>query len=457
MNGDVEVEGLLSDLPGQPREGHVTRIEHARLQFANEGSSAETRKVPERHGETRPALDQFFQPGVGLDRAVEPPGQCPLAQKDRPEVVAEKDEGADSQIGEERFQSLQVVSILSQRPFQHQGLGCTGLPSCHQNPKRGEGSVLPQLHTLQPRPAPAVLLRSEQEQTYPSSWSLDLSGGSRFRYAPRPAMKMNSQIARSVRSRMVWAGLQRKARSQGVGFPDLQRVRSFLGVGEKVSSRHPTQLPTHYFPELESKPWYEAEEFEWTQRLSDGFEDIRRELGSLLGDEFQRHPSYLGEGGQWKVFYLHYTGRKVEPNCRRCPRTTELIESIPGHRAGMAYFSRLAPGGHITAHSGPANTGLRCHLGLRIPPDCRIRVSDEVRSWENGKCLVFDDSFEHEVWSRSAQSRYVLIVDFFHPDLSEAEKWALREIMKMSWLARWRFKKLARPAVGLITSTGRSH
>ncbi len=243
---------------------------------------------------------------------------------------------------------------------------------------------------------------------------------------------------------MVWAGLRRRARSQGVGFAELQRVRLFLGVGEKVSSRHPIQLPTHYFPELESKPWYEVDEFAWTKRLSDGFEDVRRELGSLLEEEFQQHSTYLGEGGQWKVFYLYYVGRKVEPNCRRCPRTTELIESIPGHGAGLAYFSRLAPVGHIRPHSGPANTVLRCHLGLKTSADCRIRVGDEVRSWEDGKCLVFDDSFEHEAWNRSAESRYVLIVDFFHPDLSTAEKWALHEITKMSWLARWRFKKLAK-------------
>ena len=256
-------------------------------------------------------------------------------------------------------------------------------------------------------------------------------------------MKIHSQIIKSLRSRMVWAGLQRSARSQGVGSAELQRVRSFLGAEEKVSAPHPVQRPTHYFPGLESKPWYEADEFDWTRRLSDGSEDIRRELGSLLEEEFQLHYTYMGEAGQWKVFYFYCVGRKVEPNCRRCPRTTELIESIPGYKAGLAYFSRLAPGGHITPHSGPANTVLRCHLGLEIPAGCRIRVSDEIRPWEEGKCLVFDDSFEHEAWNRSSESRDVLIIDFFHPDLSPAEQWALREIMHRSWLARWRFKKLA--------------
>jgi aspartate beta-hydroxylase len=40
---------------------------------------------------------------------------------------------------------------------------------------------------------------------------------------------------------------------------------------------------------------------------------------------------------------------------------------------------------------------LRCHLGLVVPPGVRIRVGDEVREWTAGECLIFDDSFEHEV------------------------------------------------------------
>ena len=32
-----------------------------------------------------------------------------------------------------------------------------------------------------------------------------------------------------------------------------------------------------------------------------------------------------------------------------------------------------------------------------MPPDVRIRVGNEVHEWVAGKCLIFDDSFEHEV------------------------------------------------------------
>lgn len=38
-----------------------------------------------------------------------------------------------------------------------------------------------------------------------------------------------------------------------------------------------------------------------------------------------------------------------------------------------------------------------------------------------GKCIVFDDSFEHEAVNNSDQPRVVLIVDIWHPDLSDEE------------------------------------
>ena len=120
MSCDVGVEGRLSDLPGQKREDQVTRVEHSRLQLANESGSPEAGKVPQGHREAVPALDELLQPGIGLNRSVEAPGQRSLAQEDRPEIVAEKNKSSDSQIGEERLQSLQVVPILAHRLCQRQ-------------------------------------------------------------------------------------------------------------------------------------------------------------------------------------------------------------------------------------------------------------------------------------------------------------------------------------------------
>jgi hypothetical protein len=42
-------------------------------------------------------------------------------------------------------------------------------------------------------------------------------------------------------------------------------------------------------------------------------------------------------------------------------------------------------------------------------------------AWAEGRCLIIDDSFEHEVWFTTAPSgavadRIVLVVDLWHPD-----------------------------------------
>ena len=103
-----------------------------------------------------------------------------------------------------------------------------------------------------------------------------------------------------------------------------------------------------------------------------------------------------------------------------CPHTASTIASRPEFNTvflGTSFFSRLLPGTHIEPHCGPSNLRLRCHLGLVVPEGARIRVGTEVRAWEAGRCLVFDDSYEHEVWHEGEGERIVLICDMWHPDI----------------------------------------
>ena len=50
------------------------------------------------------------------------------------------------------------------------------------------------------------------------------------------------------------------------------------------------------------------------------------------------------------------------------------------------------------------------------------------RTWQEGKFIVFDDSFEHEVWHKGTELRLVLIVDFWHPELPSHERRSLSPI-----------------------------
>jgi aspartate beta-hydroxylase len=43
--------------------------------------------------------------------------------------------------------------------------------------------------------------------------------------------------------------------------------------------------------------------------------------------------------------------------------------------------------------------------------------------------VTFDDTFEHEAWNRSSETRVVLIIDSWNPDLSEAERAAVSDLV----------------------------
>ena len=106
---------------------------------------------------------------------------------------------------------------------------------------------------------------------------------------------------------------------------------------------------------------------------------------------------------------LYYNGMRNDANAARAPLTSALLCSADGELRrdctscplGSAYFSLLRPHTRLAAHCGPTNARLRAHLGLVVPEgDCEIVVGGEARRWAEGKVLLFDDSFEHEVHGR---------------------------------------------------------
>jgi aspartate beta-hydroxylase len=184
------------------------------------------------------------------------------------------------------------------------------------------------------------------------------------------------------------------------------------------------------FPGLTAKPWHDSRDHPLTKKLIESFSMIYRELETVkrLHAYVPQRGSYA-EGGQWNVFRFSIRGHATRHSQLLCPGTSQLISELPGvGEAGMAYFSAMTPGTSITAHCDSSNTLLRCHLGLSIPERCSIRVGNEIRQWEQGSCLVFDGSFEHEVWHRGDKTRWVLIMDFWHPELTTIERRALIRI-----------------------------
>lgn len=188
---------------------------------------------------------------------------------------------------------------------------------------------------------------------------------------------------------------------------------------------------------LTGKPWWNPQSTRYApdfKILEKNWITIRDEALSLINEKysgFMPETEGLQEKGVWKQLELFSRGRKIEKNCLKAPKTCTVISQIhdaASCKRGQVKFSIMHPGTHVWAHTGPTNCRLRAHLGLIIPEGASIRVADETRKWEEGRVILFDDSFEHEVWHNGSTYRLVLIIDFWHPELSIYQKRSLTPI-----------------------------
>ncbi|CAJ1381356.1 unnamed protein product [Effrenium voratum] len=180
-------------------------------------------------------------------------------------------------------------------------------------------------------------------------------------------------------------------------------------------------------------PWLEAVEA-WHERIlselmavraaseRSGFQPYRDPAGSSSA---RKPADGLGvEGvdrGMWNVLYLFLNHKRFEDNCARFPSTVAAIqEAFPRHYS-HAFVSALTPGSHIVKHHGPSNRMLRVWLPLCGFEGFRLRVGDQILEPKAGHAFVWDHSYEHEAWHEGTETRLVLIVDIWHPDLRDAE------------------------------------
>ena len=164
--------------------------------------------------------------------------------------------------------------------------------------------------------------------------------------------------------------------------------------------------------------------FPWVRELEANWQTIRRELDavlpvrSALPDMQVLSPVQYNvvQEKVWKVFAFRAYGTRCEENCRSCPETARLIDAIPDLE--VAFFSILEPGAHLAAHKGSYKGLIRAHLGLIVPEPrakVRMRVGGEMVYWEEGRCVVFDDTYKHEIWNDTDGVRVVLLIDVVRP------------------------------------------
>jgi aspartate beta-hydroxylase len=233
------------------------------------------------------------------------------------------------------------------------------------------------------------------------------------------------------------------------GESELARVARALRIylrDEAPLFPDPRQQPTlFYFPDLPPSAYLERRLFPWIEAFEACTASIREELLTLLPSDAGRERVFLSEEIErvnlrginakpsWNGYYFFRHGRRRDDNCAACPATAAAIDALPLCRVEAhgpeVLYSVFTPGTHLLRHRGVTNTRLVGHLPLIVPKDCALVVGGEQHVWQEGRVVVFDDTYEHEAWNRSASPRVVLIFDIWNPHLTDVERLAVAELM----------------------------
>ena len=212
----------------------------------------------------------------------------------------------------------------------------------------------------------------------------------------------------------------------------------------------PYQRPFFFYPSLSSKAVYPREEHpSWCKTLEGHYSTIRDEYERLLRGNHdssitsmprhwprvgagehrdgagQHDASVVQTGGDWREIVLFGSGARPDlaPNtCRILKQYAPEAVDLAQEGAGEIIFSVLAPQTHIAPHCASTNLRLTAHLGLQVPDNCFIQVEEEKMRWQEGQILVFDDSYQHEVHNQCNEIRAVLLMRFWHPNLSMGDR-----------------------------------
>lgn len=228
----------------------------------------------------------------------------------------------------------------------------------------------------------------------------------------------------------------------GTRTPRIEMALALMNGTRELYVQQPTSF---YFPELPQRQFYERAEFDWAAALEAETDAIRGELEAVLATD-PAFPAYVEQAPNrpikvhrlvgnpdWGAFHL-LKGGPVPGNAERCPRTIAALARAPqpviAGRSPMALFSLLKPGTHIFPHNGLLNTRLICHLPLIVPEGCRFRVGNEVRQWQEGELLIFDDSIEHEAWNDGSSIRVILLFEIWRPEIGAEDRAGLTALFE---------------------------
>lgn len=174
-----------------------------------------------------------------------------------------------------------------------------------------------------------------------------------------------------------------------------------------------------------------AELFPAAQRFTENWRQIREEALNVAHN-LQHIPRFheimqeqasisANDARDWRMFVMQAYGQPIHRNLARCPQLAALIARSPDVLSASLSF--LAPGKQVPPHRGPFRGILRGYLVLSMPkradgtPAAVLKIAGREYRLNEGEFLLWDDTFEHEVWNDSDQVRTVLLLDVRRRDL----------------------------------------
>lgn len=222
-----------------------------------------------------------------------------------------------------------------------------------------------------------------------------------------------------------------------------RRLRDFRANILESFEAGPLAPPFFLIPGIKPQRYFDARSFAGVTAMEREVDAVRSEFLALAEAKSETLSSSLAglhgeardgaQAGKWSMIPLIRNGRVVDEFASRCPRTMTLAEGLDLPKLSLIspslYFSVLEPGSRIAPHVGITNARVIAHFPLIVPDNCGFRVGGEMRQWEVGKAMVFDDMTTHEAWNDSDRIRVVLIADLWRPELSLAARAEVTALM----------------------------
>jgi beta-hydroxylase len=184
----------------------------------------------------------------------------------------------------------------------------------------------------------------------------------------------------------------------------------------------PINAMMYAFSSVPKTPYLPVTSIPSLNQIRDNWETIKGEALTLESSKLIKGSNKYNDIGfnsffrrGWKRFYLKWYNNFHPSAVEYCPKTIELLKSMPNIKAAM--FVVLPAGSYLPVHRDPYAGSLRYHLGLITPNSeaCKIVVDGEGYFWRDGEDVLFDETYIHYAENKTDKDRLIFFCDVERP------------------------------------------